>query len=1162
MGYSLSDTGFLYSFSNLANLYDSKEISKLLLPDGRTFRSGENGIEITPFELSLYKTRSLDVMNKILNSNTNIITFSPFIPSSISVLTDIELEEYNELKKKLIKELNIHSLTKTNSYNREEALKNSVVDQIFNVVLNPKNQINLYSPISMSKTREAAKNSSLGKIEKELSSDNPASKAIVQILNMEGKKVIGMVATAIKTFFSTSYYYNKKFDTIIENFKNNDIDSVINTLKQLVFENKWENRLSVIANTNLDSLISYLNKNGINEISVYGLEGSIFEKFDFYQNGILRFGDLITYLNENNYKENVAGVLSELLSSSTDNAKELTLSKINATMSFINIYTYLLTTGIEFNKIVNIMTSNIFNNISQVAQLNIFDPDTYGFKLTSAIKFYLNKDVLPFVDKEVLNFLIPDNNTLDYLSNPQNVSELRDKVLIEINKLEQNSKNNYELDEFNNFDDFEAIMEFDEVDAYTQDYDVPNFRNFAVDKVTYSEYVKILKFLNYVDQRNGINIENSEDLNKIADNIVPAMEEMRLLGRMLGINQGMKTNRYDMYSFLKSIDIFVNKRFVQNKLEAKFNINEFLVNRDYQNQMVSEYEKIKTTYNILDIITFVPHFDKMFRLLHINESIVSWFSARNNLENQLTSKIVINPNKKINNVEFREVSKFANDIIITNWIGNLNKSIIVPPENWYYTNKFGNKLQTLSNKEINLNSLEGIATFKMLFENYIIPELQNNSKYWTNGNPNEFLNNIIVSLIEDKKSKQLIKYVRPILNMMDIDTSQKTQLLYSKMLEDFNSLKGEKFLDWEIIDLFYLYNIIVHKDSFGQGTFVRFFEDVYTENQNLLINNFYEYLSNLDNTDSKNNLSYDLRDLQVRLSSYPNSQSKFDVYKKDDKIYTTLDNITRITELSELNPDFTFVMPFGFDMNTQRFKSKTKPIQKKSDNYYQINLDSKEVIKSIADNFMSMYSGKLHFIDNEIANTYPDELAKNAKAFIENGEVYINLDKADISDPLHEFTHIILSGLKYKYPEIYYHLLSLVENDPVHKILMSDESYKNKHGSDLKEEVFVQIMSRYFKNKMDEWKHNNEFVNTDVQIKDILSDIFKIDNSQKKKFSDSDIHDLMSSNVDNILEIFGSKLINVDFGNILGISYVQMNQKAASLKNYLIERGIIKKDCN
>lgn len=89
-------------------------------------------------------------------------------------------------------------------YYKQEGLKNNIVDNILQVILNPKNQINLTQPITTDRIKKLAEQSQEGKAAQEMSPFRATSKYNMQIQNMVGKKVIGNVATAIKSFFALS----------------------------------------------------------------------------------------------------------------------------------------------------------------------------------------------------------------------------------------------------------------------------------------------------------------------------------------------------------------------------------------------------------------------------------------------------------------------------------------------------------------------------------------------------------------------------------------------------------------------------------------------------------------------------------------------------------------------------------------------------------------------------------------------------------------------------------------------------------------------------------------------------------------------------------------------------------------------------------------------
>ena len=65
--------------------------------------------------------------------------------------------------------------------------------------------------------------------------------------------------------------------------------------------------------------------------------------------------------------------------------------------------------------------------------------------------------------------------------------------------------------------------------------------------------------------------------------------------------------------------------------------------------------------------------------------------------------------------------------------------------------------------------------------------------------------------------------------------------------------------------------------------------------------------------------------------------------------------------------------------------------------------------------------------------------ARNASGFILNGRIYINVDQATVSTPIHELMHIVFAVLKFGNDEqrdTYYNLLNVVkekrnEKDPI-----------------------------------------------------------------------------------------------------------------------------------
>lgn len=135
------------------------------------------------------------------------------------------------------------------SHLKTDALRNNVVDGIFKVILNPKNQINLTIPITTKRMQDLASRSELGEAAKIMSPYNPASKYLMQIQNMVGKAVIGNVATALKSFFALSNVYNTRFREIYELIKNKRYEEAREMLNKYTF--KVNDKLITLANVNI-----------------------------------------------------------------------------------------------------------------------------------------------------------------------------------------------------------------------------------------------------------------------------------------------------------------------------------------------------------------------------------------------------------------------------------------------------------------------------------------------------------------------------------------------------------------------------------------------------------------------------------------------------------------------------------------------------------------------------------------------------------------------------------------------------------------------------------------------------------------------------------------------------------------------------------------------
>lgn len=831
------------------------------------------------------------------------------------------------------------------------------------------------------------------------------------------------------------------------------------------------------------------------------------------------------------------------------NAKELILAKINASSKFVDIYTYLLSIGTPFGDIAKIMTSDIFNKVVRLTETDIFDEDTDSFTLETALDFYLNRKPLKFVDRQCLRHLCdPEHNDDNWMA------KLEDNVFVEKLLKEGYGKQIREMVSVEDIDwDYDEDGYYDSYDGtdYDEDGEGVVTRNFNSEPITSNEWRKIVKFLEYVRERNieldKFTPEQKQEqrgyLEIIADKIVPAMKEMEMLGGMLGVNQGMRTDDYEKFSYVQRVERFVNDRLKAIKSPLKFNLMLFLSDSIYQKDLIGEYEKVKTTYNILDVITKVPHFASMFELLYMDNYLITEFSVKTKLERKFAEDLKTDKIKSINQREFKEISSYVNDLLIYNWISTMENplTIAIPIGETYYDESGTPKPNNGQRNEIPLNSIHGMATFKHLVENYIIPMMKNDDRF----KDNYFIRSLSKSIIEDKKTGEVREFYRLPLQMMNIDASPKTMMIYENILQAFDEISNATISEfgWKVGDLFYLYNLLVHKDSFGQNSMTRLFENlVGSKNSTFLIDSYYNFISKLDNTNLKNQLEYAIDDLKSRIKT---------------RVPGTKISPSKVYALKHVS-DYTLDLPCLINKGAHKIQGKVEAINDKQNYYYQVKRDSRTVIKELSEHLEKVYGHSFHIVSSRsVKDLFEDDPnCWGAKAFIANGEVYINVDYASVTDPLHEFAHILMSGLKWnpEYADVYYTAVSAISNHPDFDRYAA--MYTNKHGSDLQEEVFIKILQNYLDNTIAEWDDNVTLEELNDGLFDAINRILGINVNGQSLFN------LGTTNLETLLNVFKSALFDQKYSDIIDLDWVVTSQKTATLKNNYVEEEKLKQECD
>lgn len=362
-----------------------------------------------------------------------------------------------------------------------------------------------------------------------------------------------------------------------------------------------------------------------------------------------------------------------------------------------------------------------------------------------------------------------------------------------------------------------------------------------------------------------------------------AADEVRFLGKILKINQGLPTNTTDTYRYIKSIEKYIESKYNRalitsvesaladlseameaakltkkfggvfklaktykalknqmNKEWVYFDLIKFIVDPKYKQEQIDKYEVYKTNFNILEVISEVPHFREMFNVLALNKQILNSLSTRNRLEDIVWNQVMhrskgedgvrmmANPSKVLDKEEIRELKDQVDKHLIDSWIISKGLSITVPAD----------PINNPAPYVLNLNTPKRISQFRWHVEDYVIPTLKE-----------KLPNNRFISLLT-LGIKQGIPFYKLPFNMVQIDNTQKTRSLYEEALYAFNNLNTIKVdnIDMNLVDLFYLYNLIVHQDKFGPNSLTRIFEDLISAagNEKLLVYDFNAWIDKQD----------------------------------------------------------------------------------------------------------------------------------------------------------------------------------------------------------------------------------------------------------------------------------------------------------------------------
>lgn len=201
----------------------------------------------------------------------------------------------------------------------------------------------------------------------------------------------------------------------------------------------------------------------------------------------------------------------------------------------------------------------------------------------------------------------------------------------------------------------------------------------------------------------------------------------------------------------------------------------------------------------------------------------------------------------------------------------------------------------------------------------------------------------------------------------------------------------------------------------------------------------------------------------------------------------------------------------------------------------------------------NLYGININSIDsrNSIFTSIPQAIT--AKAFVYNGEIYINTDVATVEDPIHELMHILLGSLKSNNPTMYYNAIQSIQTVPEYKAMT--EQFVDRTDSDIAEEIFVQEVAKALSGRPSQIEHL-----THEQKYQIERNVYYVlDSILDGDISTTQIPDVFQYPLKTIANIVQSKSMESTYHRNINLQASINHRKIQNYKSDLLKQGKLTK---
>lgn len=237
---------------------------------------------------------------------------------------------------------------------------------------------------------------------------------------------------------------------------------------------------------------------------------------------------------------------------------------------------------------------------------------------------------------------------------------------------------------------------------------------------------------------------------------------------------------------------------------------------------------------------------------------------------------------------------------------------------------------------------------------------------------------------------------------------------------------------------------------------------------------------------------------------------------------------------------------------TDDFKE-TEPIEIDSniDNVQVFNNTLRKLANLYGINFKTVTEAELN--TEQWHNVIPDASVVNA--FVYNGDIYVNVDRANVDAPLHEMFHIFVGSLRFTNPKLYSQLINSIESLPNYQVLA--EQYQGRTRNDINEEIFVTEVAQNLVGLSDSLNGLDEATRYEINynIKRMLDTVLMGQDSVKT-ISDNHLYTLSLKEIGQ--QVNSALMVN---NSIFNKQDAELHRQLNNTKADLYKRGILEEVC-